>query len=247
MQRGRLAARLGRRSAKLRRSGASARGRRSQRSSSSCRRSRSATACRTSQTRRVPRSTRWHSVLVYIVARWGNPTAHFSACATLNDAQTGSTGAGRPCVHVSVGCVRAARTCEGDDACAQGRRPCATRSRLAAVCFCGMLAVCTLVSGGRFVQLLVKIEEEQGKAAHADELRARELAHLRLESEVRASVLGSLPPHVHTRERTAAPNRAPQIARTLARRRSGRQTAAWASRPAGSQPASGRCGQTGGA
>jgi hypothetical protein len=87
-----------------------------------------------------------------------------------------------------------------------------------------MLAARTLVSGGRFVQLLVKIEEEQGKAAHADELRARELAHLRLESEVRASVLGSLPPHVRTRERTAAPNRAPQIARTLTRAEALRKT-----------------------
>ena len=159
----------------------------------------------------------------------------------------------RACVGRVCACAcEAARTCEGDDALrVKAEGPCATRSRLAAVCFRGMLAARTLVSGGRFVQLLVKIEEEQGKAAHADELRARELAHLRLESEVRASVLVPLPPHVHTRGRTAAPNRAPQIARTLTRAHTDSRGGAPEDRrqrgPTGRRAASGRCGQTGGA
>lgn len=97
----------------------------------------------------------------------------------------------------------------------------------------------TLVSGRRFVQLLVKIEEEQGKAAHADELRARELAHLRLESEVRLCsfiTFAALPPHIHTRERTNAAcqcaanrahNRAEALRKTAVR---AYQRAVWANR-----------------
>jgi hypothetical protein len=64
---------------------------------------------------------------------------------------------------------------------------------------------------------------------------------------VRASVLVPLPPHVHTRERTAAPARR----KSRAHSRGGAPEARRRQRGPASQPAGGRaggrCGQTGGA